>query len=85
MNIRKKALTFEDILLIPKYSEVLPRDVELKTKLTKNISLNIPLVSAAMDTVTEYKAAIAMAHLGGIGIIHKNMDTDTQVLQVRKV
>lgn len=85
MNIRKRALTFEDVLLIPKYSEVLPRDVSLKTMLTRNIPLNIPMVSAAMDTVTEYKAAIAMAHLGGIGIIHKNMDIETQVKQVKKV
>lgn len=85
MNIRKRALTFEDVLLIPKYSEVLPRDVSLKTMLTRNIPLSIPMVSAAMDTVTEYQAAIAMAHLGGIGIIHKNMDIETQVKQVKKV
>ncbi len=85
MNIRKRALTFEDVLLIPKYSEVLPREVSLKTMLTRNISLNIPMASAAMDTVTEYRAAIAMAHLGGIGIIHKNMDIETQVKQVKKV
>jgi IMP dehydrogenase len=85
MNIRKRALTFEDVLLIPKYSEVLPRDVSLKTMLTRNIPLNIPMVSAAMDTVTEYQAAIAMAHLGGIGIIHKNMDIETQVKQIKKV
>ncbi|MDP3022245.1 MAG: IMP dehydrogenase [Sulfuricurvum sp.] len=85
MNIRKRALTFEDVLLIPKYSEVLPRDVSLQTMLTRNIPLNIPMVSAAMDTVTEYQAAIAMAHLGGIGIIHKNMDIETQVKQVKKV
>lgn len=85
MRIKKRALTFEDVLLVPQYSEVLPKDVELKTKLTKNIELNIPMVSAAMDTVTEYRAAIAMARLGGIGIIHKNMDIDTQVKQVKKV
>jgi len=85
MRIRKRALTFEDVLLVPAKSEVLPRDVCLKTKLTKNISLNIPFVSAAMDTVTEYEAAIAMARLGGIGIIHKNMDEKTQALQVTKV
>lgn len=85
MNIRKRALTFEDVLLIPKYSEVLPKEVSLKTMLTRNIPLNIPMVSAAMDTVTEYRAAIAMAHLGGIGIIHKNMDIETQVRQVKKV
>lgn len=85
MKIRKRALTFEDVLLVPAKSEVLPKDVCLKTKLTKNISLNIPFVSAAMDTVTEYEAAIAMARLGGIGIIHKNMDIETQALQVKKV
>lgn len=85
MNIKKRALTFEDVLLVPQYSEILPKEVDITTKLTKNISLNIPMVSAAMDTVTEYQAAIAMAHLGGIGIIHKNMDIDTQVAQVKKV
>jgi IMP dehydrogenase len=85
MNIRKRALTFEDVLLIPKYSEVLPKEVSLKTMLTRNISLNIPMISAAMDTVTEYRAAISMAHLGGLGVIHKNMDIETQVKQVKKV
>ncbi len=85
MNIRKRALTFEDVLLVPQYSEVLPKEVNLETMLTKNIKLNIPMVSAAMDTVTEYRAAIAMAHLGGIGIIHKNMDIESQAQQVRKV
>lgn len=85
MNIRKRALTFEDILLVPQYSEVLPKEVSLETKLTKNISLKIPMVSAAMDTVTEHQAAIAMARLGGIGIIHKNMDIETQCKQVKKV
>lgn len=85
MKIRKRALTFEDVLLVPAKSEVLPKAVCLHTKLTQNISLNIPFVSAAMDTVTEYEAAIAMARLGGIGIIHKNMDIATQALQVKKV
>ncbi|RXJ68237.1 IMP dehydrogenase [Halarcobacter ebronensis] len=85
MKIRKRALTFEDVLLVPAKSEVLPKEVCLKSKLTKNISLNIPFVSAAMDTVTEYQAAIAMARLGGIGIIHKNMDIESQVLQCKKV
>ena len=85
MNIRKRALTFEDVLLIPKYSEVLPKEVSLKTMLTRNISLNIPMISATMDTVTEYRAAISMAHLGGLGVIHKNMDIETQVKQVKKV
>ena len=85
MRIRKRALTFEDVLLVPQYSEVLPKEVSLETKLTRNISLKIPMVSAAMDTVTEYRAAIAMARLGGIGIIHKNMDIETQCKQVTKV
>lgn len=85
MKIRKRALTFEDVLLVPKYSEVLPKEVSLESKLTRNISLKIPMVSAAMDTVTEHRAAIAMARLGGIGIIHKNMDIETQCKQVKKV
>jgi len=85
MRIRKRALTFEDVLLVPAKSEVLPRDVCLKTMLTKTIGLNVPFISAAMDTVTEFEAAIAMARLGGIGIIHKNMDIKTQAMQVRKV
>ena len=85
MKIRKRALTFEDVLLVPQYSEVLPKEVSLESKLTRNISLKIPMVSAAMDTVTEHRAAIAMARLGGIGIIHKNMDIETQSKQVTKV
>ena len=85
MRIRKRALTFEDVLLVPQYSEVLPKEVSLESKLTRNIKLKIPMVSAAMDTVTEYRAAIAMARLGGIGIIHKNMDTENQAKQVTKV
>ena len=85
MKIRKRALTFEDILLVPKYSEILPKEVNIKTQLTKNITLNIPLVSAAMDTVTEHRAAIMMARLGGIGIIHKNMDVESQVREIRRV
>jgi len=85
MKIRKKALTFEDVLLVPQYSEVLPKEVSLNSMFTKNIPLNIPMVSAAMDTVTEYRAAIAMARLGGIGIIHKNMDVESQAKQVSKV
>ncbi len=85
MRIRKKALTFEDVLLVPKYSQVLPKEVNVTSKLTKNITLNIPIVSAAMDTVTEFRAAITMARLGGIGIIHKNMDIERQVKEVKKV
>ncbi|MDR2033100.1 MAG: IMP dehydrogenase [Helicobacteraceae bacterium] len=85
LNIIKKAFTFDDLLLVPRYSEVLPKEVELKTKLSKNITLNIPIVSAAMDTVTEYRAAIAIARLGGIGTIHKNMDIENQANEVKKV
>lgn len=85
MNLINKALTFEDILLIPAYSEVIPKEVSTQSMLTRNISLNIPFVSAAMDTVTEHKSAIAMARLGGIGIIHKNMDIESQVKEIRKV
>jgi len=85
MNIKKRALTFEDVLLVPQHSTVLPKEVSITTQLTKRVSLNIPIVSAAMDTVTEFKAAIAMARLGGIGVIHKNMDIATQAFQVTKV
>ncbi|MCZ2478981.1 IMP dehydrogenase [Aquirufa nivalisilvae] len=80
-----EALTYDDVLLLPAYSEVLPRDVKTQTRLTKNISLNIPIVSAAMDTVTEADLAIALAQEGGIGIIHKNMTIQQQAAQVRKV
>ena len=85
MKIRARALTFEDVLLVPAYSEILPKEVSLQTKFSKNITLNSPLVSAAMDTVTEYRTAIAMARVGGIGIIHKNMDINSQVAQIKKV
>jgi len=85
MRIKKRALTFEDVLLVPQHSLVLPKEVSIKSQLTKRVSLNTPIVSAAMDTVTEYKAAIAMAHLGGIGIIHKNMDIEAQAKQITKV
>lgn len=85
MRIRMRALTFEDVLLVPSYSEILPKEVSLRTKFSRNISLNAPLVSAAMDTVTEYSTAIAIARLGGIGIIHKNMDENSQVAQIKKV
>ncbi len=80
-----EALTYDDVLLLPGYSEVLPRDADTSAQITRNIRLNIPLVSAAMDTVTEAKLAIAMALEGGIGIIHKNMTIDQQAVQVRKV
>lgn len=85
MQIIQEALTFDDVLLVPAHSTVLPRDVELKTQLTRTISLNIPLVSAAMDTVTEARLAIAIAQEGGIGIIHKNMTIEEQAREVSKV
>ncbi|WP_024789103.1 MULTISPECIES: IMP dehydrogenase [unclassified Lebetimonas] len=85
MRIKYKALTFEDVLLVPQYSNVLPKEVNLKTRFTRNVSLNIPIVSAAMDTVTEARAAIALARLGGIGVIHKNMDIETQAKEIIKV
>jgi IMP dehydrogenase len=85
MRILTEALTFDDVLLLPAYSEVLPRQVDLRTPLTRRIVLNIPLLSAAMDTVTESRLAIALAQEGGIGIIHKNMDAERQAAEVRAV
>jgi IMP dehydrogenase len=85
MRLIQKALTFDDVLLVPAYSEVLPRDTSLATRLSRNIALNIPLVSAAMDTVTESRLAIAMAQEGGIGIIHKNLTADQQAKEVARV
>ena len=85
MKIAEEALTFDDVLLVPNYSEVLPREVSLQTQLTRSITLNIPLLSAAMDTVTESRLAIAMAQEGGIGIIHKNMSAEMQAKNVRHV
>lgn len=85
MRLIQKALTFDDVLLVPAFSDVLPRDTSLKTRLTRNISLNIPLVSAAMDTVTEGRLAIAMAQQGGVGIIHKNLTPAEQAREVAKV
>lgn len=78
-------LTYDDVLLVPSYSDVLPREVSIQSKFTRNISLNVPIVSAAMDTVTESKMAIAMAQEGGIGVLHKNMTIDEQAKKVRKV
>ena len=80
-----EGLTYDDVLLIPAYSEVLPREVSIKTKFTRNISLNVPIVSAAMDTVTESAMAIAIAREGGIGVLHKNMTISQQAIEVRKV
>jgi IMP dehydrogenase len=85
MRVIQKALTFDDVLLIPAHSTVLPRDVSLKTQLTRNIHVNIPLVSAAMDTVTESRLAIGLAQEGGIGIIHKNLPVKRQAAEVVKV
>ena len=85
MRFEQEALTFDDVLLVPAHSTVLPRDVSLTTQLTRGISLNIPILSAAMDTVTEARLAIALAQEGGIGIIHKNMTVKQQALEVMKV
>src|SRR5215207_4061642 len=79
------ALTFDDVLLVPQHSTVLPTQVDVSTRLTRNIRLNVPLVSAAMDTVTESGLAIAMAQLGGLGIIHKNLSVDEQASEVDRV
>ena len=80
-RVKMDGITFDDVLLIPGYSEVLPKDVSLTTKFSRNITLNVPLISAAMDTVTEARLAIAIAREGGIGVIHKNMSIDEQARQ----
>ena len=85
LRIVDEALTFDDVLLLPAYSEILPKATNLTTRLTKSITLNLPLISAAMDTVTESEMAITMAQLGGLGILHKSMDIDRQAMQVRRV
>ncbi len=84
-KIAYQGLTFDDVLVLPRYSEVLPRDTNTKTRLTKKLSINIPIISAAMDTVTEADLAIAMAREGGIGIVHKNMSIEQQALHIKKV
>ncbi len=84
-KILGEGLTYDDVLLVPAFSEVLPREVSIQTKFTKNITLNVPIVSAAMDTVTESRMAIAMAQEGGIGVLHKNMTIEEQAIKVRKV
>ena len=85
MRVIQKALTFDDVLLVPAHSTVLPREVSLSSRLTRSIQLNIPLLSAAMDTVTEARLAIALAQEGGIGIVHKNMTPRQQAAEVAKV
>ena len=80
-----EGLTFDDVLIVPQYSEVLPHLVKTKSRFSRNIELNVPLVSAAMDTVTESSMAIAIAQEGGIGVLHKNMSIESQSLEVRKV
>ena len=85
MRVIQKALTFDDVLLVPAHSTVLPRDVSLATQLTRKVKLNLPLVSAAMDTVTEAGLAIALAQEGGMGIIHKNLKPRAQAAEVAKV
>ena len=85
LRIVQEALTFDDVLLVPAHSNVLPKDVSLKSKLTRDIALNIPLASAAMDTVTEHRLAITMAQEGGIGILHKSMEIADQARNVRMV
>lgn len=84
-KILGEGLTYDDVLLVPAFSEVLPREVNIQTKFTRNISINVPIISAAMDTVTESKMAIAMAREGGIGVLHKNMGIDEQAMKVRRV
>ena len=85
MRLLQKALTFDDVLLVPAHSAILPRDVSLATSLTRKIRLNLPLLSAAMDTVTEAPLAIALAQEGGIGIVHKNLSPRGQAAEVAKV
>ena len=85
MRILEEALTFDDVLLVPAYSEILPREVDLSTRVTRHIRLNMPLLSAAMDTVTEARLAITIAQEGGIGIIHKNMTIEAQAREVGRV
>ena len=80
-----EGLTYDDVLLVPAYSEILPREVDVSTQFTRNIRLNIPIVSAAMDTVTDAQMAIAIAQEGGIGVLHKNMSIDEQAIEVKKV
>lgn len=84
-KILGEGLTYDDVLLVPAFSEVLPREVSIQSKFTRNITINVPIISAAMDTVTESKMAIAMAQEGGIGVLHKNMTIEAQAMKVRRV
>ena len=84
-KVKQKALTFDDVLLLPRYSDFIPSEASIHTKLTKNINIKVPLISAAMDTVTESRMAIALAEVGGIGIIHKNNSIEDQTTQVKIV
>ena len=85
MDPIKEALTYDDVLLTPKYSEILPSETKIETKLSNNLSLKIPIISSAMDTVTESSMAIEIAKLGGIGVIHRNLDIKKQILEIKKV
>src|SRR5438874_9523968 len=85
MRLLEEALTFDDVLLVPAYSEILPREVDLSTRITRRIRLNVPLMSAAMDTVTEARLAISIAQEGGVGIIHKSMGIEAQAREVGRV
>src|SRR3954452_23684025 len=85
MRVIQKALTFDDVLLLPAHSRILPRDASLRTRLTRQLELNMPILSAAMDTVTEARLAIAIAQEGGIGIVHKNLSPQQQAAEVAKV
>src|SRR5499433_4361186 len=85
MRILEEALTFDDVLLVPAYSEILPREVDLSSRVTRRIKLNVPLLSAAMDTVTEARLAIAIAQEGGLGVVHKNLTPAKQAAEVAKV
>ncbi len=85
LQIIDDAITFDDVLLVPAHAKVLPKDVQLKTHLTKNIQLNTPIISAAMDTVTESRLAISLAQEGGLGVVYKNMRIEQQALEVRQV
>ena len=83
-KFQKEGLTFDDVLLVPAKSDILPKKVDLKVSLTEKIKLSVPVISAAMDTVTEHKMAIAMAREGGIGVIHKNMSIEEQAFDIKK-